>query len=134
MSQENVEIVRRIYTDGLIYQDPERLIAEFATPEIEYVNPPYAIEPGIRRGPAEVAAALRRAHELFASPRYVIDQLFDCGDTVVAVLSFYAHGRGSETEAVQEEVHSWTFRDGRIARFEWGRDREQALEAAGVSE
>ena len=88
MSQENVEVVRRIYADGLIYQDPERLVAELATPEIEYVNPPYAIEPGIRRGPAEVERALRRAHELFASPRYVIDQLFDCGDTVVAVLTF----------------------------------------------
>jgi hypothetical protein len=30
----------------------------------------------------------RRAHELFASPRYVIDQLFDCGDTVLAALRF----------------------------------------------
>jgi ketosteroid isomerase-like protein len=134
MSEANVEIVRRIYEEGLIHQDPERLVAELATPDIEYVNPPYAVEPGIRRGPAEVARALRRAHELFASPRYVIDQLFDCGDTVVAALSFYAHGRGSESEAVQEEVHSWTLRDGRIARFEWGRDREKALEAAGLSE
>jgi ketosteroid isomerase-like protein len=134
MSQENVEIVRRIYEEGLIYQDPERLVAELATPDIEYVNPPYAIEPGIRRGPAEVARALRRAHELFASPRYVIDQLFDCGDAVVAALSFYALGRGSESEVVQEEVHTWTLRDGRIARFEWGRDREKALKAAGLEE
>jgi ketosteroid isomerase-like protein len=71
---------------------------------------------------------------LFASPRYAIDQLYDRGDTVVAALSFYAHGRGSEAEAVQEEVHSWTFRDGRIARFEWGRDLDKALEAAGAPE
>jgi ketosteroid isomerase-like protein len=134
MSEANVEIVRRIYEEGLIHQDPERLVAELATPDIEYVNPPYAVEPGIRRGPAEVARALRRAHELFASPRYVIDQLFDCGDTVVAALRFYAQGRGSESEAVQEEVHSWTLRDGRIARFEWGRDRAKALEAAGLRE
>jgi ketosteroid isomerase-like protein len=134
MSEENVEIVRRIYTEGLIYQDPEGLVTELGTPDIEYVNPPYAVEPGVRRGPAEVARALRRAHELFASPRYVIDQLFDCGDSVVAALNFYAHGRGSESAAVQEEVHTWTLRDGRIVRFEWGRDREKALEAAGLSE
>jgi ketosteroid isomerase-like protein len=134
MSKENVEIVRRIYTDGLIYRDPERLVAELGTPEIEYVNPPYAIEAGVRRGPAEVTRALRQAHELFASPRYVIDQLYDRGDTVVAALSFYAHGRGSEAEAVQEEVHSWTFRDGRIARFEWGRDLDKALVASGLPE
>jgi ketosteroid isomerase-like protein len=134
MSEQNVEIVRRIYTQGLIYRDPERLVTELGAPEIEYVNPPYAVEPGTRRGPAEVARALRRAHEFFTSPRYVIDQLFDCGDTVVAALSFYAHGRGSEAETVQEEVHSWTLRDGRIVRFEWGRDREKALEAAGLRE
>ena len=134
MSLENVEIVRRIYEQGLIYREPERLVEELGTPDIEYVNPPYAIEPGIRHGPAEVAQALRRAHELFASPRYVINELFDGGQTVVAALSFYAHGRGSESAAVQEEVHTWTLREGRIARFEWGRDREKALEAAGLSE
>ena len=129
-----MELVRRIYTEGLIYRDPEGLVDELGTPDIEYVNPPYAVEPGIRRGPTEVARALRRAHELFAAPRYVIKELFDGGDTVVAALSFYAHGRGSESEAVQEEMHTWTLRDGRVARFEWGRDREKALEAAGLSE
>jgi len=129
-----VALVRRIYTAGLIYRDPEGLVDELGTPDIEYVNPPYAVEPGIRRGPAEVARALRRAHELFAAPRYVIKELFDGGDIVVADLTFYVHGRGSETEAVQEEMHTWTLRDGRIARFEWGRDREMALEAAGLSE
>ena len=134
MSEENVEVVRRIYTEGLIYQDPERLAGELGTPDIEYVNPSYAVEPGIRHGPAEVARALRRAHELFASPRYVIKELFDQGDSVVADLRFYAHGRGSDSAAVQEEVHTWTLRDGRIARFEWGRDLKAALEAAGLSE
>ena len=39
MSQENVEIVRRIYDEGLIDRDPEWLL-ELATPDIEYVNPP----------------------------------------------------------------------------------------------
>jgi ketosteroid isomerase-like protein len=134
MSQENVEVVRRIYAERLIDQDPERLVDELATPDIEYVNPAYAVEPGIRRGPAEVAQALRRAHDLFASPRYVIDELFDRGDAVVAALSIYAFGRGSESEVLQDEVHTWTFRDGRIARFEWGRDREEALKAAGPRE
>jgi ketosteroid isomerase-like protein len=134
MSEENLEIVRRIYEEGLIYRDPEGLVAELGAPDIEYVNPPYAVEPGTRRGPAEVAKALRRAHELFASPRYVIQDLFDHGDAVVAVLSFYARGRGSESEAVHEQAHTWTIRDGKIVRYEWGRDRDQALEAAGLTE
>ena len=134
MSEENVELVRRIYEEGLIHQDPERLVDELGTPDIEYVNPPYAVEPGVRHGPAEVARALRRAHELFTSPRYVVHELFDAGGAVVADLSIYAHPRGSESEVVQEEVHTWTLRDGRIARFEWGRDRRKALEASGLLE
>jgi ketosteroid isomerase-like protein len=134
MSEENVELVRRIYEEGLIYRDPTQLVDELGTPDIEYVNPPHAVEPGVRRGPAEVARALRQAHELFASPRYVIRELFDAGDAVVADLSFYALGRDSASEAVQKEVHTWTLRDGRIARFEWGRDRREALEAVGLRE
>jgi hypothetical protein len=32
--------VRRIYEDGVFDRDPERLVHEFATEDIEYVNPP----------------------------------------------------------------------------------------------
>jgi hypothetical protein len=46
MSEENVEVVRRIYTEGLIDGDPKRLVDHFAAPEIEYVNPPRGRRPG----------------------------------------------------------------------------------------
>jgi hypothetical protein len=58
MSRENVDVVRRIYADGLIDRDPEWLL-DLATPDIEYVNPPNAVEPGVRRGPAAVVRAMR---------------------------------------------------------------------------
>jgi hypothetical protein len=67
MSEENVEIVRRIYGEGLIDRDPKRFVDDFATPDIEYVNPPEAVDPGIRRGRAEVRLALRRARQSSAS-------------------------------------------------------------------
>ena len=54
MSEENVELVRRIYEEGLIDQDPQQWLLELATADVEYVNPPNAVEPGVRRGPAEV--------------------------------------------------------------------------------
>jgi ketosteroid isomerase-like protein len=133
MSKENVKLVRRIYEQEMFGQDPGRLL-DLATPDIEYVNPPEAIEPGVRRGRAEVAQAVKNAHQFFDSPRYELKELFDYGDTVVAALSFYARTRGTEKEIVQEEAHTWTLRDWRIARFEWGRDLGTALEAAGLSE
>jgi hypothetical protein len=35
MLQENVEIVRRVYEEEVIYRDPEGLVAELGTPDIE---------------------------------------------------------------------------------------------------
>ena len=113
MSQENVEIVRHLYESGLFDGDPEELM-KLATPDVEYVNPPYAVEPGVRRGLAAVARAMRAF-----------------GDVVVAAVSWYVRGRGSERELVNKEAHTWTLREGRIARFEWGQDLEKALEVAG---
>src|SRR5512144_583844 len=54
-----VKIVRRIYGQRLIDRDPKRLLDEFATPDIEYVDPAEAVDPGTRRGRAEVGRALR---------------------------------------------------------------------------
>jgi ketosteroid isomerase-like protein len=130
MSEENVQLVRRLYEEGLFDGDPERLVAEYAAPEVEYVNPPEAVEPGVRRGAADVVQAMRSSSEMFDSSWHVLCELFDCGDAVVAKVSFCARSRGSGAQLVQEEAHTWTWRNGRVVRFEWGRDLEAALEAA----
>jgi ketosteroid isomerase-like protein len=130
MSKENVETVRRIYDEGLIDRDPRRLVDEFAAPEIEYVNPPEAADPGTREGQAEVKLAFRRARQAFPSYRHELGELFDRGDVVVASVRRHA-GRATASEVVQEEAHTWTFRDGKIIRFERGPDLDAALEAAG---
>jgi ketosteroid isomerase-like protein len=134
MSEENVDVVQRIYSEGLFDRDPDRIVEEFATPEIEYINPPEAVEPGIRRGRAKVAKALRSSAEMFDSRRHEVHELFDCEDAVVAAVSFRARIRGSGAELIQEEAHTWTFHDGRIVRFEWGRELRAALEAARLRE
>lgn len=132
MAQGNVEIVRRIYEEGLFDRDPDRFLDMLATANVEYVNPPEAIEPGIRRGRAEVAQALHSAHKAFDSRRHELRELFDGGDRVVAAVRFHARNRGSESVLVQDEVHTWTLRDGRVTRFEWGRDLAKALSAVGL--
>lgn len=132
MSQENVEVVRRIYDEGLIDRDPAEWLLELATPDIEYVNPSYAVESGVRRGPAEVVRAMRAFAEVWESSRHVLHELFDCGDSVVAAVSWYTRSRGSDSELVQEEAHTCGLRKGGITRFEWGKDLGTALEAAGL--
>jgi hypothetical protein len=68
------------------------------------------------------------------TPGHVLHELFDCGDSVVAAVSWYTRSRGSESELVQEEAHTWGLRKGRITRFEWGKDLAAALEAPGCGD
>ena len=132
MSETNLELVRRLYETGLIDQDPAGWLPELASPDIEYVNPPDAVEPGTRRGTDNVVAAMRGFSEVWRESRHELHELFDREDVVVAAVSWYTLSTGSESELVQEEAHTWTLRDGRIARFEWGRDLSGALRAAGL--
>ena len=132
MSEESVEIVRRIYEEGLIDRDPKRFVNHFAAPEIEYVNPPEAHDPGIRRGRAEVLLALRRARQSAASYRHELRELFGRGDSVVAAVRRHA-GAATNSE-IQEEAHTWTLLDGKVIRFERGPDLDAALKAAGLRE
>lgn len=129
-----METVRRIYEDGLIDRDPEEWLLELAAPDIEYVNPSYAVEPGVRGGPGAVVRAMRGFAEVWQNSRHELHELFDCGDSVVAAVSWYTRSRGSESELVQEEAHTWGLRNGRITRFEWGKDLGAALQAAGLRE
>jgi hypothetical protein len=52
MSEENVTLVRRIYEAW----DREESVRDFISPDVEYVNPSYAVEPGVRRGRASFIA------------------------------------------------------------------------------
>jgi ketosteroid isomerase-like protein len=132
MSQQNVEIVRRIYEEGWFDRDPEPLLA-LVTSDVEFVNPRDAVDSGIRRGPAGVHRAFRNIQETFDVSRHELGDLFGAGDVVVAAVRFIARTRGSDIDVVQEEAHTWTLRDGKVVRFEWGRDLEAALEAVGLS-
>ncbi len=132
MSEENVAIVRRIYAEGMLDRDPEELL-KLAADDIVYVNPPDAVEPGVRRGTEEVARAMRRFAEPWEESRHELRELYDGGDAVVAEVWWHIRHAGSSSWLRNEEVHIWTVRDGRIAGFEWGLDLPKALEAAGLS-
>ena len=129
MSRENVDLVQRIYDHGLLDGDPARLL-DLMGPDVEYVNPKEAVDPGTRRGRDEVAKALTALGE-FDWTSNDLHELFDAGDSVVAQVTFRARSQRSEHQLAQDEAHTWTVRDGRIVRFEWGRDLTAALEAVG---
>src|SRR6185295_18298232 len=132
MSEENVEVVRRIYEERLLDRDPKRLVDDFSAPDLEYVEPLDDVDPGSRRGRREVLLALRRARHSFTRYRHELHELFDAGDTVVVAVTFRAH-RGKREDIEREEGYVWTFRDAKIIRFENGPNLKETLEAAGLS-
>ena len=134
MSQENVEMVRRLYEHGLLDSADAEVHNVLAEAEIEYVNPPDAIDPGVRRG-RELRTALGDLTDAFDEREHRLRRVFDAGNAVVADVVFRGRGATSGVSLSQEEAHTWTFdHTGRIVRFEWGRDLDQALKAVGLEE
>ena len=129
-----MEIVRRIYDEGLIDRDPEKWLLELATPEVEYVNPQYAVEPGVRRGPDAVIRAMRGFAEVWENFRHELHELFDGGEVVVASVSWYTRSRGSDSELVQEEAHTWGLRPAGSRGSSGVRISERRSKAAGMRE
>ena len=132
MSQENVEIVRRFYR-AWAHDDlpgPE----DFMDPEIEYINPTGAVEPGTRRGRAEFSTAVKRTLEGWETWEMEPEQFTAVEDQVAVVVRYRARGRGSGVEVEGRESALWTLRDGKVWRYAWFHGPDEALDAAGVSE
>lgn len=132
MSAENVEIIRRFYEawkDG----DPQGRALEFLAEDFQYVNPPYAVHSGIKHGKEGWLAAHRNLSESFESWTHEPGEMIDAGDRVLVITTFCARGRGSSVDLDKYEPHVWTLRDGKVVRFEWFNDRDEAERAAGLS-
>jgi ketosteroid isomerase-like protein len=125
MSTENVDLVRRIYEAW----DREESARDFIASDVEYVNPSYAVEPGVRQG----RASFRVVRETYQDFRLAIERYVDAGDEDVVVLARYtASGRGSGVQLEGEHGYVWTIRDGLAVRFRWFQSHREAFEAAGL--
>ena len=125
MSQENVDLVRSIYDAW----DREESARDFIAEDLEYVNPSYAVEPGVRRGRKSVAA-VRDTYEDF---QIHVERFLDAGDNVVVLAQYTASGRGSGVPVGGEHGYVWTVRDGQAVRFRWFQSHAEALDAAGLT-
>ena len=132
MSQENVEVVRAIYES---WDRGEQLFDSNAIQDdVEFVNPPEAIDPGTRRGIEGFAVAGQAVQDAFGSLSHEVEALRDAEPHVIASVTFKARGSGSGIAVEQSEFHVWTFRDAKVSRFAWFRSMQEALEAAGLRE
>ena len=131
MSEENVEIVRRFYRAWARNDLPGPV--ELMDPEIEYVNPIRAVEPGTRRGLTAFSRAVEKVFEGLETWQIEPEQLTPVGDQVAVVIRYRARVHGSRAEVEAHESALWTLRDGKVVRYAWFHEPADALEAAGLS-
>jgi ketosteroid isomerase-like protein len=123
MSRENVELVRSIYELWSRHESARHLI----DPDLEYVNPSYAVESGTRHG----RSTLGRIRDVYPDFQVEPERFVDAGEDVVVI--GIARGRSaSGVEAQWRQGYVWTIRDGRAIRFRWFNDPDEALKAVGL--
>jgi ketosteroid isomerase-like protein len=134
MSQENVEMVRRVYAlldrgDEAVWDlIPGGFVLDFSR---------RLIDPMVLRGVDQVRAAyLRELPETWSGPpKWEPEELIDAGDKVLAFVRTGARGRSSGVEVEVRVWNLWTFENGKLSKWEYfGDNRPAALEAAGLSE
>jgi ketosteroid isomerase-like protein len=133
MSQENVEIVRQYFP--AYDRDGVDGLAEFWHPDINWRAAEGALDDvGLMEGPDAIRNYLRQWEETFAEGRMEVEELIDAGDQVVAVVRGIGRMKDSDAELDMRYAIVFTTRDGQIASGREYFTREQALEAAGLSE
>jgi ketosteroid isomerase-like protein len=138
MSEESVEVVRRVY-EALASRDVATILALY-DPEVEFRFSGGTIAdhiggPSVYRGHAGLRAFDSELREAFTNFETNYEELIDAGERVVSVSRYRGQGRGSGVEVTGPvQFGVWKIREGRITRVDWFHIRAEALAAAGLSE
>jgi ketosteroid isomerase-like protein len=132
MGQANVDLVRRLHKAWNEAGSP--VASGLLHPAVEWVNPPGAMEPGVRRGLEGFAVAAAKVAENFDETRIDAEQLIAPDrDQVVVIATWHGRGRSSAVVVERRMGYIWTVRARRIVRFEWFREAAAELAAAGIA-
>jgi ketosteroid isomerase-like protein len=131
MSEENVEVVRAVI-DGWLRGDPSTL--DLVAEDVVYVAPPTM--PGGRtyHGHEGVLQWVVDWRAEWADYELEIERVEDLGDRVMTVERNKATGKRSGVEVDMRTFSLWSFRDGKVIRWQGFPTEEAALETAGLQE
>lgn len=131
MSQKNAEVIRRLY-QAMDTRDTEA-VADLAHPDVEWI-PDERVGEGPVRGLENVMRFFSDRAEMFEDLRTETERLWEADDQVLAFVRVTGLGTGSGAKFDIRIAHLWTLSDGLVVRGEGYGDRDEALEAAGVTE
>jgi ketosteroid isomerase-like protein len=145
MSREAVELVRRLYEEDGPFALPlspeeervllDRMFSEYYVEQLE-VRMPADYPEGEqllygRQGMSRLLAMLRDSWTVF---RFETERFIDAGGRVVVFIRVVAEGGVSGLRTERRTAHVWTVRDGRLASIQIYRDRDEALDALGLTD
>jgi ketosteroid isomerase-like protein len=128
MSQENVEIVRTAF-HAYARGNFDEALASF-DPDIVY-------KPA-QEAPAHGRDAIRASWERWVADwdemEMTTEEVIDAGDHVIHAIHFRGRGRGSGIVVEGRSFQVFTFRARKVVRWDEFSERDEALEALGLSE
>ena len=131
-----MEIVRRVF-EAVARHDPEAVLAVYdRNVEYDFSGSPLRSFVGDRvyRGHDGIRKMIRDRHEAWEAVDDDCQELIDAGERVISFVVSRARGRSSGIDTDLRHYGVWTIRKGKITRVAWVHTREEALEAAGLSE
>jgi ketosteroid isomerase-like protein len=106
-------------------------IVDLADPDVTFVNPDGALEPGTREGKEGLRIGLGAILDVFEDLRFDHQRIVETGDRVLLTGTFSARGKGSGMQIHPSPFAILiTMRDARMVRFEWFIDAAEAEHAA----
>ena len=133
MSQENVEIARRVI-DAVEQRNLDRLI-ELSDPEVEWRSAFADLaEGGVYWGHSGLRRYVRDMNDAWDLVRLEVKDALAVGNVTVLIGQIHYRGRGSGVEAKLAAGYMISFRDAKVTCFRAFLEPEQALKAVGLEE
>ena len=136
VSEENLDVVRRIYDAAARRDDvvPFEVYAEDIIWDMSNSRRALLAMKPVYHGHEGVRQYWRENLSAFGAIDFEVEELIDAGDQVLAVIREREVGRASGVPVETTHLVVYTLTGGKVIQMQVFDDRQQALEAAGLTE
>ncbi len=131
MSQENVEIVRRIYSE---FEQGNFWVPEFFDPSIRMVWLSSVVGKAETVGLEELTGQMKNWFMEYDKLTLTAERIVGAGEQVVVIAAWRGRGRVSGVPTEWRHGQVWSLREGKATSVTSYAEPSAALEAAGLSE
>ena len=134
MSQENVEVVKRIYAlwPSSAYEHLDDAVFELADPNIVWDVSRRTFDPGVYHGHQGIRDFAARMSEVWESGRIEPTEFIATEDKVVVPVHLQFVSRTHGNTVTANAAHVWALRDGKIIRHCSFQTKAEALDSVGL--